>query len=411
MNYFLLIWRNLWKNALQTIITSTIIGSSIGLLLLVILISNGVQKGLVRAVEPFDLIVGAKGSSFQVTLNTVFLQDKPVGNIDYDLLEKLKTNSNVQSAIPIGFGDNYRGYRIVGTEKSIFQHTVQQKGEPWLQFAEGRVFNEENFEAVLGSKVAKETGLKVGNEFASSHGVVEALEEGSSEHKENKFKVVGVLQSVGGPYDDAVIVPLSSIWRLHEHAHSTLVKEGAPPSAEHEHKETTVILVKPTGYAEAMSLYKEFQKNNEAQLIFPSQNVIQLLQILGEGEKILKVISYAVLIIVFAIIALSIYWSNLSKVRDRFILRALGAGRQALSLVAFGEGFLQIIFGIICGFILGHGIYYFLINFLEQKTAIAFPHEISSMEVIALLGILTIGSLISLVCSRLLYSKNIAEEI
>lgn len=431
MSYFLLMWRSLWKKPLQTVIATTIIGSSVGLLILVLLLTTGIKQGLVRATEPFDLIVGAKGSPFQLTLNTVFLQDKPIGNIDYAWVQKLAADPAVKEAIPLAFGDNYRGHRIIGTEPGLFRHSAKNDGEAWLKLAAGRVF-QDTFEAVIGSKAAKDSGLVLGDKLISSHGLIGALEGVGKEHAEKAFTVVGILDKVSGPYDDAVFVPIRSIWELHEHGeHEEEPVSGRSPASlkaaateeheleeeehaltdEHNHKETTVILVKPTGYAQAMTLYKEFQKNKDVQLIFPSQNVIQLLQILGEGEKIFQVITYAVLFIVLAIIGLSIYWSNLNKVRDRIILRALGAGQGLLARLAFGEGQFQIVLGIICGFLAGHGIYAVLISFLQQKTALAFPHEITLIEIAALGIILVLGSLISLLCAWGLYHSKITDEI
>jgi putative ABC transport system permease protein len=89
--------------------------------------------------------------------------DNPTGNIPWSVYEQLKNDKEyVQSAYPIALGDNYQGFRIVGTEASLFDHRwispiTGEERHPFV-IREGRAF-ERPFEAVLGALVAKETGL------------------------------------------------------------------------------------------------------------------------------------------------------------------------------------------------------------------------------------------------------------
>mgnify|MGYP000479543268 CR=1 FL=1 len=59
-----------------------------------------------------------------------------------------------------------------GTEKEIFNYVINPQRGKWLQINEGRAF-EAPFEAVLGARMAAMTGLKVGDNFKTSHGMVE----------------------------------------------------------------------------------------------------------------------------------------------------------------------------------------------------------------------------------------------
>ncbi len=215
MTLFLIAWRNLGAKPLQSLLTIAVVATALTMTIVVLLLASGLQNGLTRATEPFDLIVGAKGSPNQLVLNTVFLQDIPVGNIEYDLVGELRANPLVASAIPIGFGDNYRGYRIAGTEAGLFAHRLKPGAPPWIGLAAGRAFSAP-YEAVLGAKTARETGLKVGDQFASSHGVTA----GGDTHGDEKFTVVGIMRPVGGPYDQVILVSLDSLWDIHAH-HTT----------------------------------------------------------------------------------------------------------------------------------------------------------------------------------------------
>lgn len=402
MMHLLIIWRNICDKPLQSVLSIAVTASSIALTIVVMLLASSVQQGLVKAAEPFDLIVGAKGSPNQLVLNTVFLQDAPIGNIDFGLVDTLMNNPLVESAIPLGLGDNYRGFRMIGTQESLFAHQIKSGGAAWLQMADGKPFARP-FEAVIGAKVAAETGLGLGDQFDSSHGVI--LGAGQVRHPE-KFTVVGILKELNGPYDSGVLVPLESVWDMHA-AHQDISSQDTPTKD----RSTTVILVKPKGYAEAMLLYQQFQKNAQAQLIFPSQVVVKLFAMLGEGEKILRVIGGAVLVLSMLVTAFSLYWSALSRSRDRAILRAVGAGRRTIWMIIFGEGTLLVVISLLLGTIAGHGIFAMIAEVLQKKTALAVTGGFTGMEVIVLLSILAVGMLASIIPAIRMARRDIADDL
>lgn len=92
--------------------------------------AGGLYGGINRAVSPFPILAGAKGSAYQLVLNTVFLRDRPVGNIPYEEMEKLVDTGKTQAVYPLGFGDNYRGFRIVGTRADLFSYRPVKTGIP-----------------------------------------------------------------------------------------------------------------------------------------------------------------------------------------------------------------------------------------------------------------------------------------
>lgn len=89
--------------------------------------AGGLYDGINRAVSPFPILVGAKGSSYQLVLNTVFLRDKPIGNITRADAEKLASDPHAEAVYPLAFGDNYRGFRIAGTSADIFDFRPDKK--------------------------------------------------------------------------------------------------------------------------------------------------------------------------------------------------------------------------------------------------------------------------------------------
>src|SRR5262249_29476654 len=140
---------------LQSALCASAAAAGIALLCAVFLLSQAIDDGLTRNIRGVDIIAGAKGSPLQLVLSSVYHADIPNGNIEMDDAEKLMHNPQVKQAIPLAIGDNYKGWRVVGTTPdylSLYNAVL----------AEGKIFAQP-FEAVAGA----ETGLKIGTKFAA----------------------------------------------------------------------------------------------------------------------------------------------------------------------------------------------------------------------------------------------------
>ncbi|NJO91682.1 MAG: hypothetical protein HC831_23990 [Chloroflexia bacterium] len=73
------------------------------------------QNNYKQNLAGIDLVVGAKGSPLQLILSSVLHIDAPTGNIPLEEVRKIENNPLVKKTIPIALGDNYKGFRIVGT--------------------------------------------------------------------------------------------------------------------------------------------------------------------------------------------------------------------------------------------------------------------------------------------------------
>ena len=202
---------------------------ALGVMLVVgVLVIHGIVADSFRnnSTLGYNMILGVKGGKLQLVLNSVFYLSQPIENLDYsfyqDFLGKEDREDNldgkwkeyVSKVVPICMGDFYRQFRVVGTTTDMF--APDDDSENLFEFAEGRNFqywNEEHgfFEAVVGSRVAREFDLKVGSEIKPTHG----SEEGA-EH--DKFFVVGILAPSGTPNDRAVFVNMEGFFLLDEHA-------------------------------------------------------------------------------------------------------------------------------------------------------------------------------------------------
>jgi putative ABC transport system permease protein len=221
MNTPAIIYKNLRQRTLSTILTACSIALGVGLVVAITSLRQQAQENFNKVAASYELIVGAKGSPLQLTLNTVYHLDVPVGNIPYDYYQTLKNDWRVQYAIPFALGDNYKGHRLVGTEPEYFK-LVELRGGGNLTFAQGDVFKGD-FQAVLGSEAARKTGLKLGDTFVAKHGVQDSV--AGEEHDHDPFTVVGVLAPTGTPIDRVIFISLGSVDEIHE------VKPGQPVSS------------------------------------------------------------------------------------------------------------------------------------------------------------------------------------
>jgi putative ABC transport system permease protein len=108
----------------------------------------------------FDAVLGARGSKLQLVLNTIFHLEESPGNIAWADFLEIQQNPNVDVAIAIALGDNYRGYRLVGTLTNMFKQVEYAPAKRYHIRPPGRVFDERLREAVVGSFVAQRLGEK-----------------------------------------------------------------------------------------------------------------------------------------------------------------------------------------------------------------------------------------------------------
>lgn len=261
------LWKIAWRSIQQRALSSTLTGFSmslgVALVVSVLVIHAKVQDSFDRTAAGYELLVGAKGGAYELVLNSVYYLGKPVGNVPYAYYREFlsadpqsgrpagKLSKGVKYAIPICLGDSFtrndRQFRIVATVPDFFDKLEYARGTHY-EFAAGRNFRQENFfEAVIGSVVAAQTGLKVGDDFNPEHGVPE---EAGLNHEHDPFTVVGVLAPTGTPTDSALYINVEGFYLMPEHARSEpvaskpagakapAVKEtdaGEPVSKDHDH--------------------------------------------------------------------------------------------------------------------------------------------------------------------------------
>ena len=120
MSFVGMAWRYLRFRWLVSLLTVIGIGLGVALVCAVLALRHESERALSRDAGLYDLVAGGKGSPLQLVLSSVYHLDSPTGNLPYSDFERLRRDSRVLWVAPVGLGDNFSGYRIVGTESQFF---------------------------------------------------------------------------------------------------------------------------------------------------------------------------------------------------------------------------------------------------------------------------------------------------
>jgi putative ABC transport system permease protein len=165
----LIVAKSLRQHLLSTVVTALSLALAGGLLMAVWVVKTQANAAFTKQNAGFDAVLGARSAKLQLVLNAIFHLEASPGNLPWADYEDIAKNSAVALALPIAVGDNYHGYRLVGTSTNLFavEHAPGRK----YRVAEGEPFLPGYMEAVLGSFAAQQLRLKVGDKFHPYHGL------------------------------------------------------------------------------------------------------------------------------------------------------------------------------------------------------------------------------------------------
>lgn len=340
MNTPRLLWAYLRARPLTVLLTVLLVALGIATVTVVTLVTRQFEDRLARDAAGVDLVVGAKGSPLQLVLAGVYHLDIPPGNVPFDSVAALRANRLVAQAIPLSLGDSFRGFRIVGTEPGYLAlHGAR--------LAQGAVFAAP-MQAVIGARVAADTGLSPGAAFVGSHG----LAPGGPEHGDDRYTVTGVLAPTGGVIDRLVLTSLESVWLVHE----------GEPADEAERKvleadrEVTVILVRYATPLAAASLPRSINAGERLQAASPAFESARLFRLVGVGVDGLRAFGLLLLGLAALSVFVALFQALSDRRRDLALMRLLGASPRRLFGMLVGEGLLLSAIGVVLGLAIGHGV-------------------------------------------------------
>ncbi len=200
--------RSLHARALTVAMTVLAIALSVALFLGVEKIRTGAKASFADTISGTDLIVGARSGSVQLLLYSVFRIGNATNNITWESYQDIANRPEVAWIVPISLGDSHRQFRVMGTSRGFFDHYRYRQGRG-LAMADGLVMDD-LFDAVIGADVATTLGYGVDQPIIVAHGLASF-----SEHKDQPFRVSGILEKTGTPVDRTVIVSLEAIEAIH----------------------------------------------------------------------------------------------------------------------------------------------------------------------------------------------------
>jgi hypothetical protein len=115
-----LVRRSLRQHLLSTVVTALSLALAGGLLMSVWVVKRQARATFTGQTGAWDAVLGARGAKLQLVLNALFHLEASPGNVAFADFQTLSSNRAVALAIPIAVGDNYLGYRIVGTLTNLF---------------------------------------------------------------------------------------------------------------------------------------------------------------------------------------------------------------------------------------------------------------------------------------------------
>jgi putative ABC transport system permease protein len=327
----------------------------LGSLSFVLLASHQIDKAFERDLAGIDVVVGAKGSPMQLILSGVFHIDAPTGNVPLAAVKKLEQHPQVAQLIPISLGDSLRGFRIVGSTPDYLAHYG-------AAFAQGGVWSAP-MQAVLGAQVAAQTGLKVGDRFAGSHG----LAGGGDSHGQTPYVVSGVLAAGGSVLDRLVLTALDSVWLVHEDPAS--LDAGDRKLLEDE-REVTLALIRYRTPLAAVTFPRFVNTTTEMQAAAPALEITRLLNLIGIGTDVLRALA-GVLLLTAGLSVFIALWSAVRERRaDLALLRMLGAPPRKVAALLLCEALWLALLATLIGVLAGQELMAALAWFLQLDKSV-----------------------------------------
>ena len=416
MNIFKLSIKNIISKPLSSLLSLALLVFGIGIISLLLQLNSLIKTQMDNNLKGIDMVVGAKGSPLQLILSAVYHIDSPTGNISVEDAKKIKNNRMVGSSIDLLYGDNYKGYRIVGTDDEFLDlyDAKIKDGRKW----------EDPFEVVVGSKIHSKFGLKLDDELMSSHG----LRETGEAHEDQLFKIVGLLEPSNSVIDQLIVTSPESIWDLHaehdhsgeehddEHDHEHDDEHDHEHEDEHDHEhddeEITAMLIKFQNPMNIIQFPRQINEETNLQAAVPSYEISRLFKLFGFGIETLTYLAYLIIIVS----AFSLFINLFNSMRDRkyemALIRTLGSSRRQLSFMIIFESLILTTVGFLLGLLVSRLGVMFVSSLMEESLNYNLnSFGILNEELLLLILSIFIGLISSIIPALQVYNLNISEVL
>lgn len=407
MNIFKLSLKNIFNKPLSSTISLALLILGIGIISLLLQLNTLIKDQMDNNLKGIDMVVGAKGSPLQLILSSVYHIDSPTGNISLEEAEKISKNRMVGSSIKLLYGDNFKGYRIVGAEKKF------------IELYNGKIKKGKNlskpFEVLVGSKVYSKLKIDIGDDLISSHG----LRETGESHDNQSFKVVGLLEPSNSVIDQLIITLPQSVWDVHgnhdheeEHEHDHEKEHEHDHDEEHQHddREITAMLIKFKSPMNIIQFPRQINETTNLQAAVPSYEISRLFKLFGFGIETLSYLAYLIIIVSGFSLFINLFNSMRERKYEMALIRTLGASRLQLSTMIIFESIILTISGFILGLLFSR----FGVMFVSRLMEESINYNLSSFKILneeywLLLLSVIIGLMASLIPAVQVYKMNISK--
>lgn len=351
---------------------------AVATLVLLLQFSSQAGERFERDARGIDLVVGAKGSPLQLVLSSVYHIDQPTGNIPQGALEMLQRDPAVAQAVPLALGDNFEGFRIVGSDAGL----LELYG---ARLAQGIAFKNPG-DAVLGADVARRTGAGLGQKFIGSHGLESGEGDGQG-HDHAPFRTVGILAPTGTVLDRLILTSIESVWDVHGIAHhddhaghdadahgpdehdpaDEAHHEDGDHHADEDHHEAasgpaelepeiTAVLVRYRNASGAMRIPSQINRQSALQAAVPAAESARLLGLFGSVIEGARLFGWLLAISAGLSLFVALWSATRAREGDLALLRVMGASPGAVFGTILLEGLLIAGLGAVAGIVLAHGL-------------------------------------------------------
>lgn len=397
---------SLRNRLLASVLTVFSIALSVALLLSVEQVRTGLRESFSNTISGTDLIVGTRVGKLQLVLFTVFGIGSAPENIDFETFERYRNHPAVSWAVPFSLGDSHRGFRVVATDESYFQHVKYHQSRS-LRFAFGQS-SMGLYDAIIGSKVAADLGYHLGTKVIVSHGM--SGQSGIMDHNNHPFTITGVLARTGTPMDHTVYISLEGMEIIHSgltNPNSTIQSgseqlatevssmpgegSGARPVAS-----ITAFFLGLNSRLDIMRLQREINADRHEPLlaIIPGVALSALWRGIDMTDSGLKAISVMVILVGLTCMLVSLLGTLQERRREMAILRAVGAQPSTVIRLLLMEAAALTLFGLLGGLAVNYSLLLLAQPFLESAFCLVLPIRPPSPSEWLYLGIVWIGGIL-----------------
>ncbi len=403
--------RSLLARAVTVSMTVLAIALSVALFLGVEKVRTGAKASFANTISGTDLIVGARSGSVQLLLYSVFRIGNATNNVTWESYQDIAARPEVDWIVPISLGDSHRQFRVMGTTPEFFERYKYRQGRG-LEVADG-VLMADLFDTVIGADVAATLGYSIGDPIIVAHGLASF-----TEHKDQPFRVSGILEKTGTPVDRTVVVSMEAIEAIHVDWRNgaRIPGQSTPVEAirrmDLTPKAVTAALVGVESPLQTFALQRAINEYPEEPLlaVLPGVALQELWAIVGVAEAALLGVSAMVVVTALIGMMATVFSSLNERRREMAIFRAMGARPTTIVSLLVLEAIWTATAGALLGLVLLYLGLAVAQPIIDSAFGLWLPIEAPSLrEIWVLLGVVAAAAIVSLIPALRAYRLSLAD--